>query len=151
MSGSWNPIEFPNLTNDNHKITSRATKKYNCIAWAAGDTKNWWWPDFFGIGKWPPGVPRSETVEAFTKAFETLGYKICSDGAVEVGFEKVAIYAKLQAGGSYAPTHMAIQLANGYWSSKLGPFEDIEHSDLENLFWALYGSTIVCYLKRPKT
>ncbi len=33
---------FPNLKN--YQITSPKDYRYNCIAWAAGDTKNWWQP-----------------------------------------------------------------------------------------------------------
>jgi hypothetical protein len=149
MSGSWNPLEFPRLTNADYKETSRATKKYNCIAWAAKDTTKWWWPDFMGIGKWPDNVPRAVTVDAFVCAFGTLGYQKCPDGSLEAGFEKVAIYAKLEAGGSLQPTHMAIQLSDGHWSSKIGPFEDISHPELETLFGPSYGNTVACYLKKP--
>ncbi|HMD98104.1 MAG TPA: hypothetical protein VKM93_12350 [Terriglobia bacterium] len=45
MSGSWLPGDFPNLNAGNHEITSAASRLYNCIAWAAGDTQRWWWPD----------------------------------------------------------------------------------------------------------
>ena len=33
---------FPRLTPENHRTTSPAAIDYNCVAWAAGDTKNWW-------------------------------------------------------------------------------------------------------------
>jgi hypothetical protein len=115
-----------------------------------GQTTHWWWPDFYGIGKWPPGVPRAETIDAFIAAFGTLGYEECADGTLEAGFEKVAIYGKVQVGGSHAPTHIAIQRSDSRWSSKLGIFEDIEHSTLESLFSAGYGTVIARYLKRPR-
>ena len=35
---------FPGLRTAPFRITSPADLKYNCIAWAADDTSNWWWP-----------------------------------------------------------------------------------------------------------
>src|SRR5207244_1324872 len=84
---------FPKLAVDGFTVTSPATKRYNCIAWAAGHSDTWWWPDAdpdFGV--WPEGVERKPTVENFIKAYELFGFKICDDDLVEAGFEKVAIY-----------------------------------------------------------
>ena len=53
----------------------------------------------------------------------------CESGDLEVGFEKVAIYA--QADG--APTHAARQLPDGTWTSKLGQEVDIGHTDLQGV------------------
>ena len=60
--------------------------------------------------------------------FRTAGYESCDDGALEVGQEKVAIYAR-----DDRPQHAARQLANGRWTSKLGDYEDIEHDTPEEL------------------
>jgi hypothetical protein len=35
---------FPYLAGDGFEKTSE-DDLYNCIAWAADDTQNWWWPD----------------------------------------------------------------------------------------------------------
>ena len=87
----WPQNEFPNLNPQNHSPTSPVDFRYNCIAWAAGDQTRKWWPDAFGIGYWPPGIAREETVAAFIAAFQTLGFSICSDNSFEVGFEKIVI------------------------------------------------------------
>ncbi|HZO88142.1 MAG TPA: hypothetical protein VFB38_07355 [Chthonomonadaceae bacterium] len=58
---------FPSLATSGYDITSPAAEDYNCIAWAAGETDRWWWPDPFSIGYWPEGVPRAETLEAFIR------------------------------------------------------------------------------------
>jgi len=113
---------FPSLTSGNHRITSAASRHYNCIAWAAGEQESWWWPDPEQIGFWPPVVPRVETLAAFVSVFQGLGYEVCKNAELEAGYEKVAIYAL--AG---RPTHAARQLINGRWTSKLGRQEDIEH------------------------
>ena len=147
MPGNWPPQDFPNLTTSNWvPPPSPMTLRYNCIAWAAGDTTKKWWPDPWGIGAWPSGVRREVTIQGFIDAFMALGYILCADGAPEPGIEKIALYAKPGPVGML-PTHAAIQLDNGNWSSKLGDFEDIEHFRLEALDGPQYGA-VVSYLRR---
>jgi hypothetical protein len=133
---------FPDLLSSSFFITSPTSPKYNCVAWAAEDVNNWWWPDDQGVGHWPKGVPRDETLEAFVQAFATLGYAVCNERALEPGWQKVALYAL--AG---KPTHVSRQLANGRWTSKLGPREDLEH-DFGSLDGPLYGAAVQV-MKRP--
>src|SRR5437016_14583171 len=67
---------FSGLRGSGYQVTSPQNDTYNCIAWAAGDTTNWWWPDEPDnphSSHWPPGVPRVETLESFRQAFATLG------------------------------------------------------------------------------
>jgi hypothetical protein len=103
-----------------------------------------WWPDLEEVAYWPEGITREETVDAFVQAYRSLGYEPCKDARLEHGVEKIAIYAV-----SGQPTHVARQLANGMWSSKLGPQEDIEH-DYNALEGPAYGS-IVFLLGRART
>jgi hypothetical protein len=146
MFGSWPQHELPNLTADTCEIRSDPTNQYNCIAWAAGENFRNWWPDPLGIGYWPPGVPRQVTTEAFMLAYGALGYTLCFDGALEVGMEKIALYGKGQPGVE-VPTHAALQLESGEWTSKLGPFEDIYHATPEAVDGPVYGR-VLCYLSR---
>lgn len=130
---------FPGLRNSSFRVASPATDVYNCIAWAAGDTTRWWWPDPDPDNQavfWPPSAPREESLEAFTAAFEALGYAPCCGEEIETGFEKIA----LLAAGS-VPTHAARQLPSGRWTSKLGRREDIEH-DLHAISGAAYGAVV---------
>lgn len=113
---------FPKLASSPHRITSPSDRSYNCIAWAAGDTENWWEPDEAELAYWPTEVPREYSLDAYLRAFESIGFERCDSAELEPGFEKVAVFAD-QTG----PTHAAKQLADGRWSSKLGRFEDIEH------------------------
>lgn len=136
---------FPGLRGSGYLVKSPQDDTYNCIAWAAGatNTSRWWWP--FGDPQktyWPEGVPREETVEAFRRLFEALGYIVCGHADVEPGYEKIALFA--DAGGS--PLHAARQLPDGRWTSKLGGLEDIEHGLLD-LAGTEYGS-VVLVLKR---
>lgn len=149
MPGSWAPAEFPNLDSSNHTITSPADRRYNCTAWAAGDSKRKWWPDRHNIGYWPAGVPREETLDAFFRAYGTLGFRPCFSGTLEADVEKIAVYATRNADGTFTPTHAALQLPTGEWTSKLGDFEDISHQTADAVFGPVYGDAIY-YLCRPK-
>ena len=136
---------FPRLRDATYKITSPAQADYNCIAWAAGDNSRWWEPDPFGQYYWPEGVPREYTVEVYAAAFQRLGFEECQDATFEVGVEKVAIFAGLDD----RPTHAALQLTDGTWTSKLGQLEDIEHRDLDQVGEGDYGEPVL-FLKRPR-
>ena len=35
---------LPKLADSAYKVTSGETNQYNCIAWAVGDTTEWWSP-----------------------------------------------------------------------------------------------------------
>jgi hypothetical protein len=88
------------------------------------------------------GVARVETVEAFRKAFASLGDVVCDHDQLEEGYEKIARFAL--AG---VPKHAARQLPSGRWTSKLGPMEDLEHA-LHDLTGMVYGA-VVLVMKRP--
>ncbi|MHB8634783.1 MAG: DUF7689 domain-containing protein [Thermoplasmatota archaeon] len=116
---------FPVLITSHYRKTSDETRNYNCFAWAAGDnTQRWDTPRPF---HWPPGVPRNLLVTTFQAMFGGLGYEPCGTPNHEPGFEKVAFYTH-----NGRVLHAARQLANGYWTSKCGDLEDIEHT-LEGL------------------
>ena len=148
MRGSWPQHELPNLTDQNCDVKSPVTNRYNCIAWAAGEDFRNWWPDPFGIDFWPSGVSRAVTTDAFLRAYSSLGYSLCFDGTLEGGIEKIALFGKGPA-GSEVPTHAALQLPSGRWTSKLGPFEDIEHTTANAVDGPVYGH-LICYLSRPR-
>jgi len=139
---------FPSLSRDLYEVTSEETVDYNCIAFAAGEEHRCWWPDLGGQYYWPNDVPRDETVEAFSDMFESLGYRKCEHDRFEFLFEKVAIY-RTRCGSPLAlpksPTHAARQLNSGVWKSKLGSWEDIEHSNLECLGGEDITGTITPY------
>src|SRR5436309_2725662 len=108
---------FPGLRTRPYKITSPADPGYNCIAWAAGSTSEWWWPlERDRRTFWPAGASREASLSAFVAAFAELGYAGGSDESFELGFEKVALFADAEG----VPTHAARQLQTGRWSSKLG-------------------------------
>lgn len=122
--------EFPGLTKTDWSIKSPLDDSYQCIAWAACRTNRAWWPgrDYY----WPPGLPTVEppetaSLEHFIQGFRTLGYEPCDNRGLEIGYQKVAVYAN-----EVGVTHMARQhFAGRGWLSKLGSLEDILHRELE--------------------
>lgn len=137
---------FPQLRDDTFEITSPRDVHYNCVAWAVGDTKRWWWPGEPPFSFWPPGVVREESIVSFVEAFATLGYEVARSGVHEPDHEKVALFVSSDG----IPTHMARQLSDGSWTSKLGRLEDIMHGDASGVAGSDYGQ-IAVFLRRPKS
>ncbi|HWZ96753.1 MAG TPA: hypothetical protein VN025_03260 [Candidatus Dormibacteraeota bacterium] len=134
--------DFPNLVKYGYRVTSVATREYNCIAWAAGVNDDWWDP---GDGyTWPEGAPREYTREALISAYRAIGFEICAGNQLEPGFDKIALYAD---GDDW--THAARQLENGKWTSKLGRNEDIEHNTPDAVSDTQYGK-VICFMKRTR-
>lgn len=77
------------------------------------------------------------------RLFSTISYEVCESGDLEQGFTKIAIFSDSNG----IPTHAARQLKTGYWTSKLGPFIDVQHT-IHSVEAGEYGNVIV-YLKRP--
>jgi hypothetical protein len=101
-----------------------------------------------GIAYWP--LPQRElTVDCFVRAFETLGYRICLNNSLENDVEKIAIFGHKPLNADAVPTHAALQLSSGDWTSKLGPFEDIVHPDVDAVDGPVYGRPLV-FMSRPR-
>ena len=71
---------------------------------------------------WPPSLPRDNRIETLMRLFAREGFALCDDGSLEPGYEKIALYAFV---GHF--THVARQLEDGRWSSKLGNLELVVH------------------------
>lgn len=137
MSAAQESQDFPRLTPENHRQTSPESLRYNCIAWATGDTAHWWQPGVY----WPgdsPVDPAEFGINSLVKLFKALGYQ---DGGMNVdlepGIEKVALFADSQF-----YTHAARQLPTGRWTSKLGKAEDIEHDAPGDVAGGVYGEIV---------
>jgi hypothetical protein len=115
--------KFPKSNDSNIKITSPITDNYNCISWACGSNSIRIWPNLRYF-QWPEEIPNTEHIDSFVKLFELIGYKICKNGILENGYEKICLYEK-----DGVPQHAARQLHSGLWTSKLGPSYDIEHEE----------------------
>ena len=138
-------LQFPLVDPANYSVTSDETDEYNCVGWAVNvlDPGQWWplpdAPEYF----WPERARRDETLEAFIEGFATLGFRPCGNGNLEPDIEKVAVYALRGV-----PMHVARQLADGRWTSKLGSWEDIEHATPRDLAEGSYGR-LELFLSRP--
>ena len=132
---------YPGLARGHLRFTSPQDPSYNCLAFAAAETRRCWHPSAFGGLYWPGG-PAEDTLETWIAAFERSGYALTDVADVEEGLEKLAIYADRDL-----PLHVARQLPNGYWTSKLGPKEDIEH-ELEGLAGTEYGKVVAVLARR---
>jgi hypothetical protein len=131
--------ELPRLSESNHRECSPATPAYNCIAWAAGENARWWEPGRY----WPIAADKLDfSPRTLVLAFQSIGFEVCPDGAVESGFEKIALYAR---GGEY--THAARQVPTGMWTSKLGAYLDIEHDAPDDVGGGVYGE-VFAFMRR---
>lgn len=138
-TSSWTRLltaAFPKLESEGFEIVGEPTTEYNCIAYAAGDTTEWWWPN--GTGYWPPWATLDNRMESLKEAFVGIGYELCDDAYAEAGYQKVALY---EIEGRFQ--HAALQMFNGTWRSKMGEGPVIEHSNPESLSGEVYGHATV--------
>ncbi len=133
---------FPHLEKA-FEITSDATCDYNCIAWAVGYQDAKWDPSPWYY--WPRGVPRNHAVSTIAAIFASIGFVACGDGAPQAGWDIIAIFSR--DGANY--THVARQLPDGRWTSKLGNLEDIAHDDCAGLSGEEYGQ-VVQWMRRKR-
>src|SRR6185312_3429657 len=118
------------LNSSNYRVTSHATPRYNCLAFANGDERNWWESHPYGSKVyWPPSLRREDSLENWVRIFESEGYTECNNRDPEPGKHKVALYVDLD---DMSPTHVAISTGHK-WKSKLGKLQDIEHDSLDLL------------------
>lgn len=134
-------IDFPCLAGSAYQITSCPADEPNCIGFALNDGHCW---DPLGLAPgthfyhWLDDLPPNFKVETILELFSRHRFSECSDGTLEHGYEKVALYYSVR---ELEVTHVARQLPDGRWTSKLGSGEDIEHNDLS----ALEGDEGDCY------
>ena len=144
---------FPKLKQTQHAITSDSDKNYNCVAWVLGKTKEFWTP--FGLiipasfppYRWHSDVPQDGSLSSYKVLFQKFGFSMAGDSKPERGYEKIALYEQ-----DDKFTHVAKQVDESKWSSKLGDIEDIEHElkSLEKKGPLAYGR-VACFMKRPKS
>lgn len=139
------PDAFPNTINEPFIITSPETTHYNCIAWAFEDDSRWYWPDPFGMAYWPENIPRTIETNSFIELYKLIRYSLCENGELEIGIQKIAIFTD----NNSFPTHAARQLLNGFWTSKLGEGNDVQHT-LFSISNGFYGNATV-FMSRKTT
>jgi hypothetical protein len=133
--------DFPNSKEQPFFVTSPSAGEYNCIAWAVESQNAFYWPAASRKFDWPKHLPRKATSEVFLQFFQQYGYEPCRNGEMEEGFPKIALFAK-----DNSLTHAARQLPNGYWTSKLGGWVDVQHT-----LYAMEGGiycNVSCFYRR---
>ena len=142
---------FPKLSKDEQfDVTSTASPNYNCIAWACKYSERWIQPPYLGkpnldcVVWWPPEVEEGLEPSHLVKLFEYHGYEVCDACEREDGFRKVALYYNQDTN---LWTHAARELNNGYWTSKLGGFNDIQHGTPYAIENNDYGK-VYCFMKK---
>lgn len=138
--------KFPRLhASGDYEQRSPPDDRYNCIAFAAGETDRWWWPGRRSGVYWPPSAPFQKTVLAFVDAYASIGFEECDDGEFEEEYDKVVLYAK-----NGLPTHAARQEhSSRMWLSKLGSSFDIAHTSVDEIGGDEYGEPVQ-YLRRRR-
>lgn len=134
---------FPHVTIRNCIPKSDPTEEYNCVGWAVHSQRDFIWPDEREQFSWPIDMTRDETVSTMKRFFERLGFVVCSDSALETGFEKIAIY-----GNADGVQHVARQKLRGMWTSKMGEKLDVDHATPEVLSDYIFGIVQVVMKRR---
>lgn len=147
---------FPSLINDRgFKIIGHSSPDYNCIAWAANVTDEWWTnlpkdkrPHLFEGVKynWPFDVNDEFSIDSLIHIFDKLKYKYCEFPDYEEGFKKVAFY-ELDGKATHAARQLTSGDNKGLWSSKLGRFYLITHESVYSIVNQIYGNPVY-YMKK---
>lgn len=136
LSSKW-----PNL-NGNFEYTSIETKNYNCVAWAVHITHKRIQFDYLDDGE--PDM--EQNVSRYIEFYIKEGFEVCENDLLENGIEKIVLYCYTD---SLEFSHVARQLEDGEWTSKMGDLEDISHRTVDTLVGSFYGKPHI-YLKRKR-
>ena len=126
---------FPRLKQTQYDILRTSAKTYNCIGWALGTSTEWVWP--------------GTSVADFDRLTAAFGYHRIQalDFRLDPGLKKIVLYGK-PVNGKWEPTHMAKQMPDGTWTSKLGKLPLIWHLQPSDLNGTSYGKPIAVYVQR---
>ncbi|MCL2313586.1 MAG: hypothetical protein FWC41_14105 [Firmicutes bacterium] len=97
-----------------------------------------------GFHYWPDGVEDNEDVTAFIDAFQLKGFIVCDSWEHETEYRRIALYVEE---GNTKCTHASRELSSGKWTSKLGPYKDIQHGTPFSIEGQDYGK-VYCIMKR---
>ncbi len=120
---------FPKLRPGAYTAVSKASARYNCVAFANDDERHWWEPGLHGGRYYWPTATKQDNIKSWREIFESEGYQETENHEIERDYEKIAIYVGLQ---DMLPSHVA-KSDGQTWKSKLGKGQDIEHASLEVL------------------
>jgi len=107
--------------------------RYNCIAFAFGDVKRWWWPD--GANYWPLPIQSRDVAAEFERLLRHFAFMQVTDGSYKKDSHTIAV---LYQDGE--PLHACRQISENIWVSKMGRNFDIHHSPPGVLLGQKYGN-----------
>lgn len=138
---------FPNA--NTFEVVGEPTGRYNCIAAAFDNADKPWWPEPeagrspYSPFYWPKDSQRSNDSDSFDALLiDKAGadvYPWDEEPPYQKGYQKLALFEQ-----DGEPTHLARQLPNGEWLSKIGRNGLVVHS-LENMEHAYYGDVAKFY------
>src|SRR6185437_390843 len=77
--------KWAKLKPSNYRVTSHATPRYNCLAFANDDEKRWWESSpYGGTIYWPSNVRREDSLATWSTIFESQATQL-----VQVGRRKL--------------------------------------------------------------
>jgi hypothetical protein len=138
--------DCPGLVSAGYSIKSADDPWYNCVAFAVGDLKNFWYDAKVSGYYWPRDCGSADTLEGWVEVFQLHGYQDAFlNDSFEPEFEKIAIYGSINH-----PEHVARQTASGTWVGKMGKGHDIEHPTLAAVESDINGNVIKIMKRRCK-
>jgi hypothetical protein len=140
---NWFAENLPNLHEGDCTLTSRCTYDYNCVGFVVGDFR-WWHPEDLESHYWPDGIERDprKWAHLYVTALETERFEpLDSVPKFDAAYENIVIFHK---GGQFS--HVALQVGESRWRSKLGCYEDLEHP-LDAVLRGKYGQ-VFRYMRR---
>jgi hypothetical protein len=142
MSRSDVDADFPSLIGLAFELSDEDFN-YNCLAYALGDTANWWEPPMAPGQYWPPGFSNDVTVATVEKIIRLHGFTREVEAGVDPETDAIAIFSKGTNWTHFSKYH------KGRRASKLGEGHDVSDVHPQHLEGRLYG-TGAKILARPK-
>jgi hypothetical protein len=133
LSNYRKEAHFPQLGGNDFTFESPKDEDYNCVAWIQ-ETRDDWIQFKDANGNLDVNLNR------YVEYFKELSYEISDDKILQDGIVKIAIYYD-KATNEFK--HVARQLSDGRWASKLGDWEDIIHLSPEVLLGKTYGNSLL--------
>lgn len=128
---------------DEWSITDNETDRYNCFAWSLGITSDWIDRIIDEAGNNNGKIEVSDCDVFYSK----YGFKITENHSFESNKIKLALYAHTKETNPSrinVAAHVAVQINNDWWESKLGMLARIIHK-LEGLEGKEYGRVVRYY------
>ena len=131
----------PKLRDKPWRVTDRDIgEDYNCFGYALC-SRYYGWEDPVSAH------PASEQMDRMDGFVTRRGWTRSADCKPKRGFRKIAVYCKKETGDVEVPTHVAKQIVDDWWESKLGLLYRFMHPGADGAERESYGKPCRCYEK----